>query len=202
MRDWITRFFIILATLLVSSPVIRAGEAEKASPDVLISNIDKVGATAVLQDMLADTNKPRLDEVLSGIRSGDEKWLVVLSKLRPTLMASLPAMQFDRAASEALENNPRDVLKSATIINREWAKLAHTTEQDINYPGRICGVVSADWDEDTPRAELATKAIPRLKKRQKLVMGLSSQDVSDGIKNSCLEKITGSLEQWEKNRKQ
>jgi len=199
MNEWFSQLLVVIAALAWSVPLARADAANGVSAKGLISKIDKLGANSIVEDLLKEKNKSKLRKVLFGIQSGDDQWLGVLSKLMPFFMASEPAMQFDNAASEALDKNAEGVLRSAAIINTGWSKLANISENEIDYPSRICGVFSADWDEETPRATLALKTIPRLKRRKTIVMNLNSPDVSDGIKKSCLRTITSSLDHWGRN---
>ncbi len=159
------------------------------NPEAVVSWINKDGAYVALQYLLAEANEPSLSKVLLGIRSGNEQWLIVLSKLRPPLMASIDAIQFDMATSEALDKNPAGVLRIAELINSAWNKLANIDRQDIHYPCNICGGYPDMWNEDISEKQRAAKAIPLLKKRKDTIEKLKSSNVSEPIKRKCLEEI-------------
>ncbi len=155
--------------------------------------IDSLGANAALQSLLDSKRRSQLSNVLSGIRTGDERWLAVLSKLRPPLMATVPAMQFDISASAALDKNPEGVLRVAESIDREWDVLAKIPQGQHPFIGHVCGGYPDEWNENISDKLRAARAVSTLTKRSDAISQLRAPAVSDSIRKGCLDAIANAL---------
>ncbi|PYQ11108.1 MAG: hypothetical protein DMF80_22530 [Acidobacteria bacterium] len=96
-----------LAAPVAGQPA-RAVAARSGSPEALLSEIDRLGAPAVVSELYEDDR--RWEAVRGGIASGAKAWLEVARRLKRDAETSGPGQDLTEAVASALERAPASVL--------------------------------------------------------------------------------------------